>query len=291
MAPESLPAALEAALGKRPGSLTRLSGGDIANAYRVEAGSRLYFVKTMEGDAGRRQLETEVEGLRAISRTDTLRTPGIEGVFPLETGACLILEFIASRMGSPSEYRAFGQALARMHGELPGSFGWPEDNFIGSLPQPNDPSGDWPEFYASQRLGPQYRLAVENGMLGPDEIPERQAVLGWLQARAGEVRPSLLHGDLWGGNHLIADDGMAVLIDPAVYRGHAEVDLAMSRLFGGYPPEFYEGYYEVRPPRAGESQRQKAYQLYYLLVHLNLFGRSYASGVRRLGRELFGVGR
>lgn len=290
MASGSLHRALASELGKRIVSVTPVRGGDIAAAYRVETPGQLYFAKTMEGEMGLQQLRAEADGLVALSRTGTVRIPEIEAVFPLETGGCLVLEFIEARAGTPDEYRAFGMQLAEMHSESQERFGWPVDNFIGSLPQRNTPGPDWAGFYANHRLVPQYDLALAKGLLAPAEIPDQEVIADWLRQSAGEVRPALLHGDLWGGNHLIDATGRGVLIDPAVYAGHSEVDLAMTRLFGGYPPAFYQGYHSVRPAAEGESSRRSAYQLYYLLVHLNLFGPSYASGVREIGRKLFGTG-
>lgn len=290
MAAGSLHRALASALGKRVVSATPVRGGDIAAAYRVETHGQLFFAKTMEGEMGLQQLRAEAEGLVALSRTGPVRVPEIEAVFPLETGGCLVLEFIESRPGSPEEYRDFGIQLAEMHSEPQERFGWPGDNYIGSLPQRNTPGQEWAGFFAAHRLTPQYERAVAHGLLSPSEIPGQEAIAHWLRQAAGEVRPALLHGDLWGGNHLIDLKGRGVLIDPAVYAGHSEVDLAMTRLFGGYPPAFYHGYHSVRPPVEGASARRSAYQLYYLLVHLNLFGGSYASGVRDIGREIFGAG-
>lgn len=290
MASESLHQALATQLGMRMVSVTPVRGGDIAAAYRVETPGVMFFAKTMEGENGLQQLRAEADGLQALSRTGTVRIPEIASVFPLETGGCLVLEFIESRAGTPEEYRAFGIQLAEMHSEPQEHFGWPGDNFIGSLPQRNTPGPDWAAFYATLRLAPQYDRAVSAGLLAPSEIPNPEVVADWLRQSAGEVQPALLHGDLWGGNHLIDRAGRAVLIDPAVYAGHSEVDLAMSRLFGGYPPDFYRGYHSVLPPAEGESRRRAAYQLYYLLVHLNLFGSSYAAGVREIGRDLFGTG-
>ncbi|EAR16616.1 fructosamine kinase family protein [Robiginitalea biformata] len=290
MASVSLHEALASQLGKRILSVTPVRGGDIASAYRVKTPGEMFFAKTMEGESGLQQLRAEAEGLRALSRTGTIRVPEIACVFPLVTGGCLVLEFIESRPGTPGEYRAFGIQLAELHSEPQEHFGWPGDNFIGSLPQSNTPGPDWADFYATRRLAPQYERAVSSGLLAPSEIPKPAAVARWLRTSAGEVQPALLHGDLWGGNHLIDRAGRAVLIDPAVYAGHSEVDLAMSRLFGGYPPDFYQGYHSVLPPAEGESRRRAIYQLYYLLVHLNLFGSSYAGGVREIGRDLFGTG-
>lgn len=289
MGPDALQSELESVLGPVH-AMVPLRGGDIARAYRVESKSGVRFVKAMEGPRGAEQLHAEAAGLEALAGTGAVRTPGVEGVRDLEGGACLILEFILSRPGTAEEYRRFGSELAAMHALPRESFGWPEDNFIGTLPQPNSPDDSWARFFATQRLQPQYDLALRSGLLNEDEVPPAGVVARWFGEYAAGVQPALLHGDFWGGNHLFTKSGRGVLIDPAVYSGHSEVDLAMSRLFGGYPPSFYEGYYRVCPGQPGEAERVAAYQLYYLLVHLNLFGASYASRVRSLGRSLFGVG-
>ena len=160
------------------------------------------------------------------------------------------------------------------------------DNFIGSLPQQNSHYDAWTDFYIANRLLPQFVLAVDTGRLGASDFPSEDKLHTVLSELFEGIRPSLLHGDLWGGNYLISSDGIPYLIDPAVYDGHSEVDLAMSRLFGGFGSRFYAAYHEVIPSQKGSEERNAVYQLYYLLVHLNLFGASYYPSVMQILKRL-----
>ena len=180
-----------------------------------------------------------------------------------------------------------GEALASMHQQSQADFGWKQDNFIGSLVQVNHPNTDWAHFYWHQRLKPQMTMALEAGLLPANEIPEPEIGIQKLASHFTGIVPSLLHGDLWGGNYLIRSDGTPYLIDPAVYYGHYEVDLAMSRLFGGFGESFYKAHAKIFAEESGWQDRVKIYQLYYLLVHLNLFGSSYYSPVSKILRRYF----
>lgn len=159
-------------------------------------------------------------------------------------------------------------------------FGWSRDNWIGSLPQANTPAGSWAVFWRDQRIAPQLRMARERGFLHDARLDDMLDVIP--AALAGVDRPELLHGDLWGGNAYVDTEGAPVLIDPAVYLGDGEVDLAMTELFGGFGDAFYGAYNDRKPiSDAYGAYRRDLYQLYYLLVHVNLFGGSYEAGARR----------
>jgi fructosamine-3-kinase len=182
--------------------------------------------------------------------------------------------------------RRFGHRLAELHQiSTCKAFGWETDNFIGSLPRSNKQNTDWSDFYVSERLLPQLKLAMDKNHLKKNEIPSEGILLQTCRNLFPETSPSLLHGDLWSGNYLVSADRTPYLIDPATYFGHHEADIAMTRLFGGFGKAFYEAYSEHFPKVGGESERNDIYQLYYLLVHLNLFGGSYKASVKNiLGR-------
>lgn len=201
-----------------------------------------------------------------------------------------MMEFLEKGKPAKDFWESFGRQLARMHqagteglaGE--GVFGFFEDNFIGAGRQVNTPHKSWISFFRECRLKPQLRQAA--CYLSPDE---RQGA-GRLLERLDDIleepqRPSLLHGDLWSGNFLAGPDGRAWLIDPAAYVGHAEADLAMTELFGGFPQRFYDAYQEQSPIQAGYRGRRDIYNLYHLLNHLNLFGESYLPSVRGIIRN------
>lgn len=269
-------------------AVTRLSGGDIAEAYKVDTGTGAFFAKIMQGRRGQEVLQAEARALRAISLSKSLKAPNIIGLDKISQGSCLLLEYIPPGQKTPQAMEALGRGLAKMHQTYADSFGWTEDNFIGSLPQKNTPLENWAEFYTYCRLLPMYRDAVDRGMLDAAEVPSPEHMEKRIQNQLPSIKPALLHGDLWGGNYLISDGGTAYLIDPASYYGHSEVDLAMSRLFGGFSETFYAAYREIIPDAPGWENRVGLYQLYYLLVHLVLFGKAYAAGVRQHSRDWFG---
>ena len=270
--PEVLAADLERRFG-RVESVRAVGGGCVSSACRIELGGGSFFLKFDERAADD-FFAVEADALGELRAAGAVRVPRV-----IEAGAAsgvqwLLLEWLEPRRPREEDERELGRAIARLHGVRGEGWGWHRDGFIGRLPQSNQRNESWAEFWWSERIEPQLRLA---GSLVDDSAP------GWGELRrrlprllnvAAEEGPSLLHGDLWGGNVLYTVVGPAVA-DPACYFGHREVDLAMSRLFGGFGPPFYEGYGEVWPLQAGSEARRHAYQLYYLLVHVNLFGRSY----------------
>ena len=187
------------------------------------------------------------------------------------------------------DYYELGNQLFRLHQVKNEQFGWHTNNYIGRLGQENPYNTSWVDFYFHNRILPQLKLTVNNqyfqssDFLSEEHLHQRIATL-----MPKDIVPVLLHGDLWAGNYLVAKDGSTFLIDPASYFGHYEVDLAMTKLFGGFNPAFYEAYYErVRGKISGEGDRANLYQLFYLLVHLNMFGSSYKSGVDSLIKQVF----
>ena len=279
--------ALEGTFALEIQKISPVGGGDIASSYLLRTARGPIFAKILEGPGGLEMLEAEKDGLEAISNSDSLQVPGVLGCDSTPVGGCLLLEYIPPGHGTRAASRELGRGLARMHQVSSSSFGWHRPNFIGSLPQENTEAPDWPAFYVRNRLFPQFEMARSRQLLSDVEIPGLEGMRSRVADLVPEVRPSLLHGDLWGGNYLISNNGTPYLIDPAVYYGHAEVDLAMSLLFGGFPQEFYDAYFEINPKEAGFDLRVKLYQLYYLLVHLNLFGSSYYGSVRAVTSELF----
>jgi fructosamine-3-kinase len=232
---------------------------------------------------------------------------------PVEASRWLLMEYIERAAGGRDYGRTLGSALAGLHGDsgqlpdwspadvsvprptpegtmAPQAFGWHRDNFIGPLPQTNAFSDDWAAFWRDARLAPQVSLARERRSLTGDDSRQLDRLLdrtGEALAGAEADGPSLLHGDLWSGNVYADETGQPVLIDPAVYIGHREVDLAMSELFGGFPAGYLDAYREAHPLDEGYRRiRRPLYQLYYLLIHVNLFGESYLSGVRGVVREV-----
>ncbi len=278
--------ALEAAIDKATGRPARIArsvsvgGGCINQACRVElADGRCFFVKS-NPDPLAGMFEREAEGLAALAAVGALRVPR-----PVCTGAgatpFIVMEQIPTGRPGPRFWEEFGRGLALLHRKSTQSrFGFDHDNYLGSTPQENSWAGDWVEFWRERRLGFQLRFGRRR-----KAFDERlQALLVRLMERLPEYigqpdEPAcLLHGDLWGGNYLCDSDGRPVLIDPAVYYGRREADLAMTLLFGGFDRRFYQAYQEAWPLADGSEARLDIYKLYHLLNHLNIFGSSYRSG-------------
>lgn len=231
--------------------------------------------------------QAERMGLETLGESGMLNTPKVLDCFYEPTGAYLIMEFIVSKVPEKMDMVRFGHALAELHRSAAVNyFGFETDNFIGSLYQRNAKYENWTEFYVRERLVPQLKLARDQTSL-IQAVPTVEKMEKRCAELIGEVTTSLLHGDLWGGNYIISKSGQAYLIDPSVYFGHNEVDLAMSKLFGGFSIDFYNAYNEIIPKHPNQDKLTEIYQLYYLLVHLNLFGISYLSPVQRILKKYF----
>ncbi len=272
---------LERRLGHRVTRMTRLGGGSINDAAEVSLsdGTRV-FVKT-HPNPPRGMFAAEARGLRWLEEAAAIRVPRVLALSDAEPA------FLALELLSPSRRRArfdeeLGRSLAALHAFGAPCFGLDHDNFIGRLAQSNTPANDWPTFYWHSRLEPQLRLAADQGLIGERTRSGFDALRDALPELVGPAeRPSRLHGDLWGGNLHVDERGAPCVIDPAVYGGHREMDLAMMRLFGGFGERVFAAYDEAMPLSAGADRRVPLYQLYPLLVHVNLFGSSYLSSVER----------
>ena len=264
-----------------------ISGGDIAQAFQLTTQSGQFLCKYLQKPEALAMFQSEMDGLDAIRKAGSILTPKVFLCEPFENGAFLVMEFINSKRPTDAEMATFGRQLAQLHSRPAEYFGWKENNYIGSLKQSNQIHDNWAEFYVSERLQPQLELAADNRMLHPSETPSFNKMISVIRELGDFKRSSLLHGDLWSGNFLIAENGSPFLIDPAVYCGHCEVDIAMSRLFGGFSSSFYRAYEDLIPGDPLSNDRIKIYQLYYLLVHLNLFGSSYYSSVSSILKEYF----
>lgn len=222
------------------------------------------------------RLEAEVDGLARLAQAGAIRVPQFHRAGANDSEAWIELEWLDLYPADAASDARMGRALARLHAVTAPTFGLERDNAIGATPQPNAPSDDWVAFWRERRLGFQLELAAANGYGGRLQDRGRR-LLESLPALFGEYRPqpSLLHGDLWGGNRAMLADGTPVVFDPAVYYGDRECDLAMTRLFGGFGPRFYAAYEDAWPLDAGAGTRRDLYNLYHVINHLNLFGGGY----------------
>jgi fructosamine-3-kinase len=257
-------------------------GGGFATGERWESDSGPVFVKV----ADRQRLpllEAEAAGLRELADAAALRVPGVLAVGLAGSQAFLALEWIEFRAATSRTEARLGELLAAQHRVTAPRFGWHRDNTIGATPQSNAWADDWTRFFAERRLGFQLDLAAQQGHSG--RLIERGRrlceQLGAL-LRGHRPLPSLLHGDLWGGNWAADESGHPVVFDPAVYFGDREADLAMTRLFGGFGRAFYDAYESAWPLEAGADVRFDLYNLYHVLNHLNLFGGGYRAQAEAL---------
>lgn len=259
-----------------------VGGGCMANTTKIKTQSgKMFFLKSgLSGNI----FFCEANGLKELSQTNTIRIPEVIAV----DENFLLLEYIERGNLSDNFFEKFGQMYALMHRCQTSIFGFYEDNYIGATPQLNVPSDEesnnWTAFYFNKRLLYQYRLAEQNGYVtsrlknGFMKLESKiSAILS-----GSEEPPCLLHGDLWSGNYMCDENGNPVLIDPAVYYGHREADLAMTKLFGGFSPAFYRVYLEAYPLPDGWEYRENIYKLYHVMNHLNLFGPGYLSEAEQL---------
>jgi protein-ribulosamine 3-kinase len=258
-------------------STAEVGGGSISRTLRLDGDSGPVLLK-LEVAEREDMLRAETESLAALRRTGAVAVPAVLACGTAGGRAYLALEWVDFGAKTQQAERNLGRALVDLHRSTAADFGWHRDNYIGRTPQPNERREDWSRFLRDMRLGPQLELARRNG------FPREAATLGARllddleQLLEGHSpAPSLLHGDLWGGNWGATRDGTPYLYDPAVYFGDREADLAMTRLFGGFGPDFYRAYEREWPLPAGWELRVELYNLYHVLNHFNLFGGTYAS--------------
>ena len=271
----------------------RVSGGDINKAYTLSLnnGKRIFMKANAKHNAA--FFTAEAAGLTAIANTKTIGTPEIlcTGTDDGEASgySFLLLEYIESGKKCADYWEELGRNLADMH-DAPTqdkSFGFFQDNFVGARPQINTPCQSWISFFRDYRLTPQFK-ATDSYFTSHDRELYTKLLDHLEDFLIEPEKPSLLHGDLWNGNVMCGPDGKAMLIDPACYKGHSEADIAMTELFGGFSPSFYEAYREVHPLQPGYENRRDLYNLYQLLNHLNLFGPSYLGPVQSIVSEYVG---
>jgi fructosamine-3-kinase len=268
----------------------RLRGGSTGQCYAWEAGTQRIFVK-LAAPAGLAAVAAEAQGLAELASTHTLKVPRVLARGATSEAAFLALEWIDAVPADARCEARLGAGLAALHGYTATRCGYSHDNFVGATPQGNAWMDDWAAFFRERRLRPQLALAAQRGFAAEVRCGERllEAVPALLDGRAAPA--SLLHGDLWGGNWLASSSGEPLLIDPAVYYGDPEADLAMTTLFGGFSAAFYRAYEAAAPRAPGWQVRADLYNLYHVLNHANLFGGGYAQEARALMERLLAEAR
>lgn len=256
-----------------------IGGGCIHQAGVFEYKGKKYFIKWNPNAA--EMFETESKGLSLLGQTSTVQTPLVVGTGCADGVDYLCLEFVKQSNPSKNFWSDFGQQLADLHRNSEAYFGLDHNNFIGSLPQSNQKHQDWNEFLISERLIPQLEMVSNKGLVDSSLNANFESLFAKLPELIPQEPSALLHGDLWSGNFLVGAEGQPVFFDPAVYYGHREAELAFTRMFGGFDEEFYRSYLESFPTQSGYKERVDIFNLYPLLVHVNLFGASYLSSIRQ----------
>jgi protein-ribulosamine 3-kinase len=260
-----------------------LPGGCINHVHRIRTGAGNFCIKYNHRDRFPEMFTSEADGLALLKSAGEIRVP--EVVFTGDAGpySYILLEFIDAGRKSSAFMQDFGRSLARMHRHTSAYFGHTRDNYMGSLPQSNLKYSGWISFFIEERLKKQVSLG--GGYFSSSDLD----ALERLYSRLGELMPAeppaMIHGDLWGGNYMVSADGKACLIDPAAHYAHREADIAMTLLFGGFEEQFYDAYQEEYPMEKGWRGRMELYQLYPLLIHLNLFGTGYLGSVKGIIRK------
>lgn len=255
--------------------LRSVGGGCINQTYRIDCGGYAYFAKLNDPD-GYDMFAAEAQGLCEMRVSRSVRVPEVIGLGIHAGRACLILEYIDLKPLGAASAALLGEQLAHMHRRRAKDFGWVRGNTIGSTPQDNAQQSDWVRFWSENRIGFQLELADRNGYGGSlRRQGERLLTVLPRLLEGHRPEPSLLHGDLWGGNCAADVDGNPVIFDPACYYGDRECDLAMTELFGALPADFYRAYRSAWPIDSGYLVRRDLYNLYHILNHLNLFGGRY----------------
>jgi len=251
-----------------------LAGGSINSAFLLTGkNAQQYFVKTNR-PGQRAMFEAEARSLQALASSNTLRVPKSVCFGENPAQSYIVLEYL--EMNGQADQRLLGEQLAAMHRVTAEQFGWEIDNTIGATFQPNPWTANWLDFWRDQRLGFQLQLAAKNGYGGELQSLGEKLLLEMPKLFSGrQIKASMLHGDLWGGNVAGLQDGTPVIYDPAFYYGDREADLAMTYVFGGFTPDFYASYQNVLPLDDGFAVRKTFYNIYHIINHLNMFGGGY----------------
>ncbi|MEP2026182.1 MAG: fructosamine kinase family protein [Reichenbachiella sp.] len=257
--------------------LQSVGGGCIHQAGSFVHNGEKYFLKWNSNASV--MFETEAKGLALLKDTATVSIPKIISTGSVNEVDYLCLEFIEQSAQAPGFWVDFGRQLADLHQNSALRFGLDHHNFIGRLPQSNEQKSNWVDFFISERLMPQIKMARDQGVVDEQLQLKFNTLMKELPNLIPNEKPALLHGDLWSGNFLIGSHGQPVIFDPAVYYGHREAELAFTRLFGGFDAVFYQTYHNTFPLQHGHEERVDIFNLYPLLVHVNLFGSSYLNGI------------
>ncbi len=291
MLPDELKKSVESILTdthKKPAQITEIrsiGGGCINEALSLKTNVGKFFIKYNSAAAFPDMFENEAKGLKILAETKTIDIPEVIDTAETSNYAYLLLQYIETGSTSIKFWNDFGTKLADLHRNTCEFFGHDHDNYIGSLVQKNHFHPDFFSFFISERIEPQLTEARNKGAFSQSETRYFDSLFKKLPDIIPIEKPALIHGDLWSGNFMVSAEGLPYLIDPAVYFGHREADIAMTQLFGGFDQEFYNTYNQAWPMEKDWQKRMDIFNLYPLLVHVNLFGGSYARQVLQIIRQ------
>lgn len=263
-------------------SLTPIGGGCINDAQRMDTSAGRFFIKWNDAKKYPGMFEAEAKGLSLLHAVGVVAIPTVILTGEMEGKSYIVLDYVEAGRKRKDFWEDFGTKLAMLHQHVGASFGLDHDNYIGSLHQCNRQHPSWIEFFINERIEPLVELAKNSGALSNPEISKFSNLYKRLSDLIPEEKPALLHGDLWNSNFMIAPNGSACLIDPAVYYGHREMDLAMTHLFGCFDEQFYAYYEDTFALAPGFEERIDIHNLYPLLVHVNLFGGGFVAQVKTI---------
>ena len=267
-----------------------MHGGDINDAYCLYGGNEKYFLKVNNANRYPGMFEKETRGLNALAKQFACAcySPGHS---KWSCGATTIpVAAMDRKRTTPGKdfWESFGRSLALMHLQVQDYFGWEEDNYIGSLQQNNSRHSEWHIFFSECRILPLAKILFNTGAFSKEDLTAAESFCTQSNQWFPPEPPALLHGDLWSGNYMISATGYAAVYDPAVYYGHREMDIGMTKLFGGFDQRFYAAYQEIYSMEQNWIQRLPLTQLYPLLVHAVLFGGHYVSSAREILKQFAG---
>ena len=267
---------IEKFLKKKINAIQHVGGGCINEAYKIiTSDQQQLFCKINSNKLFPEMFLKEKNGVSTIGSTNTIKVPDCILAESDSENQVLVMEWITKGSRTEAFWKKFGEQLAALHCNKKERYGFFEDNYMGALPQYNNFQDNWIDFFIINRLEPQIKLASGKGHFTPEQLKRFKLFCTKLSNLLEPEIPVVVHGDLWGGNFICSENGDPVMIDPAVYYGNRHIDLAMTTLFGGFDKQFYASYHYHFPLPSDHLQQWKIYNLYPLLVHLNLFGKSY----------------
>jgi protein-ribulosamine 3-kinase len=263
--------------------ISAVSGGSINQTYRLDLGEHSFFCKVNSASKFPHLFQKEKEGLELIARQEIIKTPEVIACFEEAGYQFLLLEWIREGARTAAFWKKFGEQLATLHKVTHEHFGYTGNNYMGSVPQSNRPTDNWADFFILERIEPLLKQCGDKQLLPTAYRSGIEKLYPLLPGIfSDEIKPSLLHGDLWSGNFICDENSEPVLIDPAVYFGHPSVDLSMTTLFGGFSQDFYQAYNDHFSFPSNYKEQWDVCLLYPLLIHLFLFGKSYLPAIGQI---------